>query len=213
MLKADGDLVRTRIQTREELSITSTAGRPVTQVTMQADGDLVASGATGIQWRSETSGNPGAFAVLQNNGKFMIYNSGGARLRDYANVINWDTPTIGYRDGNDYAYVETSELWRQRCEQLPCFDALRWPGYDSIHIETKINGQPAVIQLWQSWCQKFLGLQDFPGGVGAEVGLYRREPRRLRPTSLPFLPPEMERNVLQALKVLPDRDIWWPAPD
>jgi hypothetical protein len=23
----------------------------------------------------------------------------------------------------------------------------------------------------------------------------------------------MERNVLQALKVLPDRDIWWPAPD
>jgi hypothetical protein len=77
-------------------------------------------------------------------------------------------------------------------------------GYDSIHIETKINGQPAVIQLWRGWCQKFLGLQDFTGGVGAEVGVYRREPRRLRPTSLPFLPPEMERNVLQALKVLPE---------
>jgi hypothetical protein len=214
ILQNDGDVVLRRVQLNKGVSVSHSAGDPVTQLTMQTDGDLVASDATGNRhWHSGTDGNPGAFAVLQDDGFFVIYESSGSPLQDYGTVIDWDAPTIGYRDNRNYSYVETSERWKLMCEQLPCFDALKWPGYDSIHVETVISGQPAVIQLWHGWCQKFLAMQIMPGGFGAEVGIYRRVPGHVRPTSFPFLPPQWEQMVLQALKVLPDRDLWWPAPE
>jgi hypothetical protein len=127
--------------------------------------------------------------------------------------VNWNTPTIGYKDSNGYEYVETSESWQKMCSELPCFDALQWPGYDSIHLDIEINSEPVGIQLWKGWCQKFLGLQFFPGGIGAEVGVYRRIPGKLRPDSLPFLPDWMEAFILEHLTDLTDNDLWWPAPD
>jgi hypothetical protein len=127
-------------------------------------------------------------------------------------VINWNTPTITYNDELGYTYVETSERWKQQCEQLPCFDALRWPLYESTHIEARINGQPVVIQLWAGYCEKFLGMQNFPGGVGAEVGVYRRQPRRPRPRALPPLPFGWEHRTRDAIDQLPDDALWWPAP-
>jgi hypothetical protein len=99
------------------------------------------------------------------------------------------------------------------CSELPCFDALQWPGYDSIHLDIEINSESVGIQLWKGWCQKFLGLQFFPGGIGAEVGVYRRIPGKLRPDSLPFLPDWMEAFILEHLADLTDEDLWWPAPD
>jgi hypothetical protein len=81
-LENDGDLVRRRVQTNAGASISKTAGQPVTQVTMQTDGNLVASGATGIQyWRSETTGNAGAYAVVHDNGVFVNYDSTGSQLQ------------------------------------------------------------------------------------------------------------------------------------
>jgi hypothetical protein len=214
ILQNDGDVVLRRAQMNEGVSVSHSAGDPVAQLTMQTDGDLVASGATGIRhWHSGTDGNTGAYAVLQDDGLFVIYDGSGSLLQDYGTVIDWNLPTISYRDDRNYSYVETSERWKQQCEQLPCFDALKWPGYDSIHVDMMINGQPGVIQLWHGWCQKFLALQTMPGGFGAEVGVYRRIPGHVRPTSFPFLPPQWEQMVLQALKVLPDRDLWWPAPE
>ena len=108
-------------------------------------------------------------------------------------MIDWDAPTIGYRDNRNYSYVETSERWKLMCEQLPCFDALKWPGYDSIHVETVISGQPAVIQLWHGWCQKFLAMQIMPGGFGAEVGIYRRFLATLDLHRFPFSLPSGSR--------------------
>jgi hypothetical protein len=213
-LENDGDVVLRRVQTNDGLSISKTAGQPVTQVTMRTDGDLVASGATGIQyWHSETAGNAGAYAILHDSGVFVIYDSNGSQLQTHGTEIDWDRPTIAYLDDNGYSYVETAERWKQNCEELPCFDALKWTGYDSTHVDMEINGEPVVIQLWQGWCQKFLGLQEFPGGIGAEVGVYRRVPGRRRPTSYPFLPRLWQEMVLQGLTDLHDRDLWWPAPE
>ena len=48
-----------------------------------------------------------------------------------------------------------------------------------------------VIQLWKGNCPKFLGfigIESFPGGIGAEVGVYRRIPGRFRPPPFPRPP-------------------------
>ena len=213
-MQGDGNLVLYRVQSRQPLWASSTDGQPVTHVDMQGDGDLVAYAADGTPfWASNTAGHPGASLVLQDDGNLVIYDPAGAALWASDTVVNWNTPTIGYKDSNGYEYVETSESWQKMCSELPCFDALQWPGYDSIHLDIEINSEPVVIQLWKGWCQKFLGLQFFPGGIGAEVGVYRRIPGKLRPDSLPFLPDWMEAFILEHLADLTDEDLWWPAPD
>src|SRR6266478_195527 len=124
-------------------------------------------------------------------------------------------PTIGYSDAKGYSYNETSDSWKQLCRGLPCCDALQWPDYATMHVDDVINGQPVVIQVWKGWCQKFLGLQSFPGGIGAEVGVYHRMPGRVRPTStsLPFLPGPFATFTVNAIANLTDNDIWWPFPE
>jgi hypothetical protein len=213
-MQDDGNLVLYRVQTRQPLWASNTHGQPVTHVDMQGDGNLVAYAADGTPfWASNTAGHPGASVVLQDDGNLVIYDPAGAYLWDSNTVVNWNTPTIGYKDSKGYEYVETSESWQKMCSELPCFDALQWPGYDSIHLDIEINGEPVVIQLWKGWCPKFLGLPFFPGGIGAEVGVYRRILGKLRPNSLPFLSDEMEAFVLEHLADLTDNDLWWPAPE
>ena len=82
--------------------------------------------------------------------------------------------TNKFVDDQGYEYVETSEDWKKACLPLPCFAAVWWPDYATKVVEDTIDGQPVVIQLWKGWCQKFLGDDDFPGGIGAEVGVYHR---------------------------------------
>jgi len=80
-------------------------------------------------------------------------------------------------------------------------------------IEDEIDGKPVVIQLWKGTCQKFAGLQEFPGGIGAEVGVYHRIPGRARPTSLPFLPPAFAQFILDSIANLADDQLWWAFPE
>lgn len=214
IMQGDGNLVLYRTQTMQPLWASGTDGRPVAVAVMQGDGNLVAYGADGTPyWDSGTWGHPGAAAVLQDDGNLVIYDAAGGYLWDSGTVVGWDTPTIGVVDTRGYSYVETSERWQVMCRELPCFDALRWPGYDAVHLDIEIDGEPIVVQLWKGWCQKFLGLDFFPGGIGAEVGIYRRMPGRVRPTSLPFLPPPVEAFLLQQLSQVTDDELWWPAPD
>ena len=77
-------------------------------------------------------------------------------------VQNFTWPTLALTDANGYSYVETSERWKELCSGLPCFAALQWPGYATEVVESEIDGEPVVIQLWKGWCQKFLGLPFFP---------------------------------------------------
>jgi hypothetical protein len=80
-------------------------------------------------------------------------------------------------DEQGYHYVETSDEWKQACLALPCFSLLAWPDYKTTTVEDVIDGEPVVIQLWKGWCQKFFGDDDFPGGIGAEVGIYHGSSR------------------------------------
>jgi hypothetical protein len=123
------------------------------------------------------------------------------------------SPTITYVDANGYSYNETSDKWKQLCSGLPCFAALQWPDYATMAFDDVINGQPVVIQVWKGWCQKFLGLQSFPGGIGAEVGVYHKMPGRARPRSLRFVPKPLADYTLSAIANLSDNEIWWPYPE
>jgi hypothetical protein len=214
VMQGDGNLVLYRTQTMKPLWASNTDGQPVDHVVMQGDGNLVAYTAAGVPlWASNTDGNPGATATLQEDGNFVIYGPAGNALWATNTVVDFVTATIQYGDGRGYGYVETSENWKLLCQELPCFLALQWPGYASTIDEPWINGERVVVQLWKGLCPNFLALPQFPGGFGAEVGVYRRMPGRLKPTSLPFLPPAAEAAVLGAIGSVTDNDLWWPAPD
>jgi hypothetical protein len=212
ILQGDGNLVLYRTHFGKPLWASNTDGSPADRIMMQADGNFVSYSAAGNYiWDTGTNGNPGAWIVLQDDGNLVIYDNASQPLWATNTLQNLLLPTYGYSEGG-YSFVEVSENWKQMCSILPCFDALQWPGYASIHLEENINGEPVVIQLWKGWCQKFLGLQSFPGGVGAEVGVYRRILGKIRPTALPFLPRALEVFFLNALASLSDEEIWWPVP-
>ena len=74
-------------------------------------------------------------------------------------------------------FVETSDQWNKACEVLPCFAEMYWPGYATKCITSKVGDEDIVIQLWKGFCPQLFGSWGaFPGGIGAEVGIYRRVP-------------------------------------
>jgi hypothetical protein len=117
------------------------------------------------------------------------------------------SPTIKYIDARGYEYVETSDWLKQVCTLLPCFEALQWPDYASKVVRDVIDGQDVVIQLWKGWCPKIF--EDFPGGIGAEVGVYCTVLERALPTSLPLITPQAAAG-LTSIAELGDEFFWWP---
>jgi hypothetical protein len=103
------------------------------------------------------------------------------------------------------------------CAAFPCFAAMHWPGYDTAVIEDVLDGVPIVIQLWKGNCQKFDAplLSNLPGGIGGEVGIYRRIPGKAVPTSFPGLPSgaALLTTLLNDLGHAAAQDLWWPFPE
>lgn len=214
IMQSDGNLVLYRTEPGVALWASNTDGTPVNHVIMQGGGNLAACSAEDMTyWATGTGGHPGAWAVAQDDGNFVVYDNASNPLWASNTVQDLSSPTIQYADTRGYQYDETAEWWKQDCTAFPCFAALQWPGYSTQVSEYVIDGQPVVIQLWKGTCQKFLGLQAFPGGIGAEVGVYHRVPGKARPTSLPFLPPEFAAFILAAIAPLADDDLWWAFPE
>jgi hypothetical protein len=134
------------------------------------------------------------------------------------------SPAIVMED-DSYTYDVTSPWWNGICSQLPCSMNLAWPGYATQSLAVTLMGQPAVIQTWKGWCQSppdIPGVVAFPGGVGAEVGIYRIDPGRQIPDQPPGVPSGLPSVVVQFLEqrladaagaALGPDSIWWPAPD
>jgi hypothetical protein len=166
-------------------------------------------------WASGTVGHPGASVVLQDDGNLVVYDNRSRPL--WASKTGLFSPIlepcIEYADAAGYRYVETNDSFKKFCSALPCFGALQWPGYATKFFPATINNQPVIIQLWKGWCQKFAGQEKFPGGLGAEVGVYHKIPGRARPTSFPFLPPAVAALMASGLQLAGDDNIWWPFPE
>ena len=92
----------------------------------------------------------------------------------------------------DYEFVEVSEIWMGICSKIACGPWVQFPGYSETHRYNAYIPKvgPVIIQLWKGFCPSLgetaknydylkglvnllnLG-SDFPGGIGAEVGIYR----------------------------------------
>jgi len=120
--------------------------------------------------------------------------------------------TIAYEE-NGYDFVETSDDLKDAAGVLPCFWALQWPNYATNVIEANIDGKDVVIQLWKGWCQQFLSSPEFPGGIGAEVGIYERVSGRGFPADRPEWMPVVLFEFLQAKSKLANGDFWWPVEE
>ena len=121
--------------------------------------------------------------------------------------------TVAYPEPTGYKFVETSDDLKQAAAALPCFKALHWPDYATDIVEDTINGKPVVIQLWKGWCQQFLSSPNFPGGVGAEVGIYERVTGKGFPAERPDWCPQALWLFLQQKSKLANGDFWWPVAE
>ncbi|MCF8199665.1 MAG: hypothetical protein K9J42_12920 [Sulfuritalea sp.] len=88
-----------------------------------------------------------------------------------------------------------SPYWQKQCELLPCFQGVAFPGYaeriivikkDNVQRQLGISisdsqyrtlGVPegkegVILHLWKGLCPKFRNSNDYPGGYGAELGIY-----------------------------------------
>jgi hypothetical protein len=110
---------------------------------------------------------------------------------------------------NGYQCIETSEIWKWAFAPLPSNTSVAWPGYATEAINTVINGQPIVIQPWLGHCQKFLGMDGFPGGFGAEVGIYVNEPRK-DPIPDGAGVPVWMKVLLEGAHWFGGAHLWWP---
>lgn len=121
--------------------------------------------------------------------------------------------TVAYKDADGYNYVETSDELKEAAAVLPCFWALQWPNYATDVVEDTIDGKPVVIQLWKGWCQQFLSSPNFPGGIGAEVGIYERVTGKGFPADRPDWLPETVWLFLKDKSKLANDDFWWPVAE
>jgi hypothetical protein len=119
---------------------------------MQADGNLVAYLSTGRQpygpavWSSNTSGHPGAYAVMQDDGNLVVQAPGG--------VVLWSTGTSGHpgayaefqTDGNLVVYLPSgSAAWSTGTYAHPATIAVGTvmkPGWWAQATYTRLVMQP-----------------------------------------------------------------------
>jgi hypothetical protein len=212
----EGALSLYRNQTRKVMWASPTLTEPGGFAVMQGDGNFVTYAPDGHPyWATNTDGHPGAWLALLDSGDLVVID-GQNQLWHSDTAQDLNAPTIRYVGEGGYGYDETSEGWKQMCEAFPCFAAIEWPGYATAVIEDVLDQTPIVIQLWKGLCPKFggqIGLQSFPGGVGAEVGIYRRIPGKVVPTSFPGLPGGGLSQLLGGLSSAAATDLWWPAPE
>lgn len=107
---------------------------------------------------------------------------------------------------NGFGYVQANDAFATLCLPLPCWSGLRWDGYPSVTREAVVRGEKVVIQAWKGACENFALLPGHPGGVGGEVGVYRRIPG----CPVPREPPSQLRGSARFDPPQGPCDLWWP---
>lgn len=214
VLEADGDLVLYRTLFRQPLWASNSSGKGIVRVRMRPDGNLEGVSAAGAtQWESGTSGSPGATAVLRDDGNFVVVDAQGVVRWESNTTPDFTAPAVQMVDARGYEFVETSEWLKNAVRGAPCSLLMQWPDYATTIVEDTIDDVDIVIQLWKGWCPH--PFRNFPGGIGAEVGVYRRvlgrtAPRNFPPPATPALGASL--LVGSMFNTLNDH-LWWPAPE
>lgn len=115
--------------------------------------------------------------------------------------------------------------------QVAVRDLARLAGYANAITKAEINGTTVIIHAWKGWCPQFAPFLryvfpgfSFPGGIGAEVGVYTYEgpqegkPELAPPGTGPGWPKRLEDAIrawrLRFVAHLQSPDackVWWPA--
>ena len=154
----------------------------------------------------------------------FLLRAGGAAIA--ATVPGWarSAPLVErWSPGCGLHHNRVSDWWAQQCEVLPCFRGVAWPNYaEKILYDVAVPGisQKVIVHLWKGICQKFTGSNNFPGGYGAEVGIYlRRDAKWIsdRAAKTSALDPVSLGSgglllIAQAARLDPNQK-WYPAPE
>ena len=106
-------------------------------------------------------------------------------------TVDYSPSDISY-DASGYLCDETSTFWKTVCAVLPCNREMAWTGYETVCLPvTTKAGKQVVIQCWKGYCEDAVptmaipGFQtlSFPGGQGAEVGVYEVDDAKSYPPS------------------------------
>ncbi|MCC9310810.1 hypothetical protein LN042_27700 [Kitasatospora sp. RB6PN24] len=100
-----------------------------TALTMQSDGNLVQylvrpdcqNGP--VLWASNTYGNPGAYAIMQSDGNFVVYRAGGAGALWSSGTWNQSGATASLDGGALRVHNGTGVSWQDVSGYLPAHDA------------------------------------------------------------------------------------------
>jgi hypothetical protein len=115
--------------------------------------------------------------------EFDVLNEDDAR--ELMRMMPEPVPDFGDGDGGSGggtppAYIFTENPPEDWVIFLPCGPWTVLPGYPTNYLPLSLPGDfgdlPLVVQLWKGSCPDFFGWAESPGGVGAEVGLYVRDP-------------------------------------
>ena len=136
--------------------------------------------AIGISHRQDRKGiliklklNPGLAALVSHEGKARIGNDVFSVLEEEpALAVRASVKDYEYTDDRGYAFSEyppaNSMFW------FPCSKVWQIPViYPEKHIDMTIGGRSVLVQLWKGYLPPNI-LAGEAGGVGAEVGLYKR---------------------------------------
>jgi len=130
-----------------------------------------------------------------------------------------------YEDARGYHYVGMSKSWKKLCLDLPDSPRVKIPPlYETQWIDTTIAGQPVLIQAWNGDCPH--ALRGLPGGIGGEVGIYRRDDARQIPDALQIpalaeFPAAWRPEIAKIASALIEHAVglaeegverWWPYP-
>lgn len=122
--------------------------------------------------------------------------------------------------GKRYYRNEVNAWWAEQCRPLPCFHGVCWRGYAERvlkNVPVRINNSVhyVIVHMWKGLCQKFLGNPAFPGGMGAEVGVYLVQPSSWaanRPFSKTLWAAlGADATIVRAAEDLPNPHKWYPA--
>ncbi|MDL2325364.1 Ig-like domain-containing protein, partial [Ruminococcaceae bacterium OttesenSCG-928-A16] len=75
---------------------------------MQGNGDLVMRNSAGVQWHSNTAGNPGATLRFQTDGNIVIYSAAGKAI--WATNTNSAVNLVVQDDGNIVSYTNSGKV-------------------------------------------------------------------------------------------------------
>lgn len=210
MTLTQSGLVMTRTMFNEVLWAPAlSSGAVASTVTYENNTLTVLDASNTEQYSTPLSDQASDQALLAQNPDLVPYfqsypRAGGLGLPPIA----WESNVYVYGDSNGYQYDETSEQWKMMCQVLPCSLALRWPGYATASVNVTLKGRPAVIQVWRGHCQRVLGDASFPGGYGAEVGVYVAGDTAENQAALRLLAAADPALSL----VLGSSTLWLPAP-